>query len=127
MTDASLRETVSALLPSLLDELEALVRIPSVSKAGYPEETHAGLAEAQAAVTRLFADSGVERFDTIGPGTDGRPGEGAEAARPVREVEGAVTLYPHRSCCCEAAATRLLVGESCVPRELPYHRHGASA
>lgn len=70
MADTSLREIVHALLPTLLDELETLVRIPSVSKAGYPAETHEKLAEAQAAVTRLFADSGVERFDTIDlPGT----------------------------------------------------------
>jgi acetylornithine deacetylase/succinyl-diaminopimelate desuccinylase-like protein len=65
MADENLRDRVHGLMPELVSELETLVRIPSVSKAGYPEETHAGLAAAQAAVTSLFAASGVERLDTI--------------------------------------------------------------
>ena len=74
MTDlastSSLRERVRALMPEITRELETLVAIPSVSIAGYPESTHAGLAAAQAEVTRVLADSGVERFDTIDlPGT----------------------------------------------------------
>ena len=69
-SDGALRGRVHALMPELVRELETLVAIPSVSIAGYPESTHAGLAAAQAEVTRVFADSGVERFDTIDiPGT----------------------------------------------------------
>ena len=51
MTDlastSSLRERVRALMPEITRELETLVAIPSVSIAGYPESTHAGLAAAQ--------------------------------------------------------------------------------
>ncbi|HEY5135573.1 MAG TPA: M20/M25/M40 family metallo-hydrolase [Candidatus Nanopelagicales bacterium] len=66
----TLRERVRGLMPEITRELEVLVAIPSVSVAGYPESTHAGLAAAQSEVTRVFAESGVERFDAIVlPGT----------------------------------------------------------
>ena len=66
----TLRERVRGLMPEITRELETLVAIPSVSVAGYPESTHAGLAAAQSEVTRVFAESGIEHFDTIVlPGT----------------------------------------------------------
>jgi len=66
----TLRERVRGLMPEITRELETLVAIPSVSVAGYPESTHAGLAAAQSEVTRVFAESGIERIDAIVlPGT----------------------------------------------------------
>ena len=65
-----LRARVKALMPQITSDIETLVAIPSVSIAGYPESTHAGLAAAEQEVTRVFADAGVEQFDTINlPGT----------------------------------------------------------
>ena len=60
-----LRARVNGLMPQITSELETLVAIPSVSIAGYPESTHAGLAAAESEVTRVFAESGVERFDVV--------------------------------------------------------------
>jgi acetylornithine deacetylase/succinyl-diaminopimelate desuccinylase-like protein len=65
-----LRARVTALMPQITSDIETLVAIPSVSIAGYPESTHAGLAAAEREVTRVFADAGIEQFDTINlPGT----------------------------------------------------------
>jgi acetylornithine deacetylase/succinyl-diaminopimelate desuccinylase-like protein len=65
-----LRQRVEALMPRQIDDLMDLIAIPSVSMPGYPESTHAGLAQAQEFVTRLFADSGVGSLETIDlPGT----------------------------------------------------------
>ena len=64
-TNNDVRSTVHGLMPQLVSELETLVAIPSVSIAGYPESTHAGLEAAEREVTRVFADSGIEHFDTI--------------------------------------------------------------
>jgi acetylornithine deacetylase/succinyl-diaminopimelate desuccinylase-like protein len=50
---------VRALLPQLTADLKDLIAIPSVSAPGYPESSHAGLAEARAAVTRLLTDAGA--------------------------------------------------------------------
>lgn len=67
---AELRERVRALMPEIIGELETLVAIPSVSVPGYPESTHDNLAAAQREVMRVFADSGIESFDTVNlPGT----------------------------------------------------------
>ena len=60
-----LRARVNGLMPQITSELETLVAIPSVSIAGYPESTHTGLAAAESEVTRVFAESGVERFDVV--------------------------------------------------------------
>ena len=69
-TTDELRARVSGLMPEITSELETLVAIPSVSIAGYPDSTHAELAAAEREVTRVFADSGVEQFETITlPGT----------------------------------------------------------
>lgn len=58
MADAapSMAERVRALMPGLRRDLDALVRIPSVSGAGRPA---APLLEAHDMVTRLFAEAGV--------------------------------------------------------------------
>ena len=65
-----LRARVHELMPQITGDLETLVAIPSVSIAGYPESTHAGLAAAEQEVIRVFADAGIEQFDTINlPGT----------------------------------------------------------
>ncbi len=53
----SIRERVRRLMPRLRADLDALVRIPSVSGAGRPE---APLLEAHDLVARLFRDAGVD-------------------------------------------------------------------
>ena len=58
-------ETVEALMPQLKSELASLVAIPSVSASGYPEETHAALLEARAAIVELFRDVGVQDLGTV--------------------------------------------------------------
>ena len=66
---AALRARVHELMPDLTRELAALVAIPSVSIAGYPESTHAGLAAGQAGVEALLRESGCT-IDTLElPGT----------------------------------------------------------
>jgi acetylornithine deacetylase/succinyl-diaminopimelate desuccinylase-like protein len=63
--ETTLSRRVAGLMPDLIDDLKALMAIPSVSAPGFPAGTHAALAEAQHMVTRLFRDSGVERLETI--------------------------------------------------------------
>jgi acetylornithine deacetylase/succinyl-diaminopimelate desuccinylase-like protein len=68
MTNASgesIQAAVEQLMPALTDDLKTLMAIPSVSVAGYPESTHASLAEAQHMVERLFRDAGVEQMEAI--------------------------------------------------------------
>ena len=63
-----LAAVVSALMPQLERELSALVAIPSISVAGYPESTRPALLEARDAVVELFRDAGVDqiaRFSTL--------------------------------------------------------------
>jgi acetylornithine deacetylase/succinyl-diaminopimelate desuccinylase-like protein len=55
----------ASLLPQLVADLERLVAIPSVSAAGYPEETRPALAEAHDAVVELLRDAGVEELDSL--------------------------------------------------------------
>ncbi len=59
-------ERVRALMPGMRRDLEALVRIPSVSGAGRPEGP---LLEAHALVSRLFSEAGVEVSSLELPGT----------------------------------------------------------
>jgi acetylornithine deacetylase/succinyl-diaminopimelate desuccinylase-like protein len=69
-TTDELRAKVSALMPELTDELATLIRIPSISLPGYPESTHAKLAEACEQVQALFRGSGVETISLLDlPGT----------------------------------------------------------
>lgn len=63
--ETTLSRRVTGLMPDLIDDLQALMAIPSVSAPGFPAGTRAALAEAQHMVTRLFRDSGVERLETI--------------------------------------------------------------
>jgi acetylornithine deacetylase/succinyl-diaminopimelate desuccinylase-like protein len=63
--DGALAARVRGLMPQLVGDLEQLMAIPSVSAPGYPQHTHAALGQAQALVTRLLADSGVQRLRTI--------------------------------------------------------------
>lgn len=64
-TPPPIADRIDALMPRLRSELEALIRIPSVSVAG---ETGAPLLEAFELTSRLFADAGVEvgRLDSGG-------------------------------------------------------------
>ncbi len=57
MADAGKRARVQELMPGLRSELEELVRIPSISGAGRPEQP---LLDAHDMVARLFAGAGVE-------------------------------------------------------------------
>jgi acetylornithine deacetylase/succinyl-diaminopimelate desuccinylase-like protein len=63
-TDA-LASVVHDLMPQLTSDLRELIAIPSVSSPGYPEPTHAALAEAEQLVTRLLRDAGCELVETI--------------------------------------------------------------
>ncbi len=57
MADVGKRARVQELMPGLRSELEELVRIPSISGAGQPEQP---LLDAHDMVARLFAGAGVE-------------------------------------------------------------------
>jgi hypothetical protein len=56
----SLQSRVEALMPELTAQLKDLIAVPSVSLPGYPESTHAALADGQHMVTELFRDAGAE-------------------------------------------------------------------
>jgi len=58
-------ERVTSLMPQLKAELARLVAIPSVSAAGYPEETRPALLAAHDEVVDLLRDAGVERLGTL--------------------------------------------------------------
>jgi cysteinylglycine-S-conjugate dipeptidase len=64
-SEGSLQSRVEGLMPELTAQLKELMAIPSVSLPGYPESTHASLAEGQAMVTQLFRDAGVQNLETI--------------------------------------------------------------
>jgi acetylornithine deacetylase/succinyl-diaminopimelate desuccinylase-like protein len=61
----TLAETVGLLMPQLKSDLAQLVAIPSISAPGYPEETHAPLAEAYDEVATLCRDAGVTILDPL--------------------------------------------------------------
>jgi acetylornithine deacetylase/succinyl-diaminopimelate desuccinylase-like protein len=52
-------------MPRLIEELAALVAIPSVSAPGYPAATHQHILEAHDLVAGLFRDAGVENVDAL--------------------------------------------------------------
>ena len=64
-TSAGLKARVSGLMPQLKSELAALVAIPSVSEAGYPEKTRPALLQTHDAVIDLFRDAGCEQVQSI--------------------------------------------------------------
>src|SRR5262245_35136547 len=55
-------KTVEALMPELTKDLERLVRIPSISKAGAPREP---MLEASALVMELLKGAGVQNVKTL--------------------------------------------------------------
>jgi acetylornithine deacetylase/succinyl-diaminopimelate desuccinylase-like protein len=89
-----LRARVAAGFPALRADLEALVRIPSVSNSAFDQAHVAASADAVAALLR---DAGMPEVQILtAPGPDGRPGAPAVVARR-RGPAGAPTvlLYAH--------------------------------
>ena len=52
-------------MPQLTAELAALVAIPSVSEAGFPESSRPALLQARDAVAALFEDAGCEKVGSL--------------------------------------------------------------
>jgi acetylornithine deacetylase/succinyl-diaminopimelate desuccinylase-like protein len=88
------RERVATEFPALRRDLEALVRIPSVSNASF-DQAHV-LSSAQA-VAALLRDAGMPEVEIlVAPGPDGRPGAPAVIARrPAAPGRPTVVLYAH--------------------------------
>jgi acetylornithine deacetylase/succinyl-diaminopimelate desuccinylase-like protein len=89
-----LRGAVADLFPALQADLEALVRIPSISAAAYDP----ALVEASArAVASLLHDAGMPEVQILhAMRPDGRPGQPAVVARrPAPEGAPTVLLYAH--------------------------------
>jgi cysteinylglycine-S-conjugate dipeptidase len=62
---AGLKARVHGLMPRLRGELSDLVAIPSVSEAGYPENTRPALLQTHDAVVELFRQSGCDRVESL--------------------------------------------------------------
>ncbi len=60
-----MRARVRSLMPQLKAELAALVAIPSVSEAGYPERTWPVILQARDMVAGLFRDAGCTRVESL--------------------------------------------------------------
>lgn len=90
----TLRETVAALFPALRADLEALVRIPSVSNAAFDPAHVAASADAVAALLR---DAGMPEVQVLRATTDdGHEGAPAVVARrPAPDGAPTVLLYAH--------------------------------
>lgn len=93
-TTEALRARVAELFPALQADLEALVRIPSVSAAAFDQTHVAASAEATAGLLR---DAGLPDVQILSaPRPDGRPGAPAVVARrPAPEGAPTVLLYAH--------------------------------
>ena len=65
LDSGAIKDRVHAELPRLIDDLKALISIPSVSIAGYPESTHAELARGHDAVVALLQEAGCTSIDSI--------------------------------------------------------------
>ncbi|HHW83304.1 MAG TPA: dipeptidase [Actinomycetales bacterium] len=93
ITLEQLRARVDEEFDRVLEDLKALVRIPSVSAASFDQST---LDESAAAVAELFRGAGVDTRVTSSPTPDGKPGRPAVLGRRDGE-EGApvVLLYAH--------------------------------
>ncbi|WP_425499036.1 dipeptidase [Oerskovia flava] len=91
---AHLRETVAGLFPALRADLEALVRIPSVSNAAFDQAHVAASADAVAALLR---DAGMPEVQILhATGVAGPLGAPAVVARrPAPEGAPTVLLYAH--------------------------------
>ncbi|MFD2028918.1 dipeptidase [Promicromonospora aerolata] len=93
-TTAALRARVAELFPALQADLEALVRIPSVS-AGAFDQAH--VAASAAATEQLLRDAGLPDVQILSaPRPDGTAGAPAVVARrPAPEGAPTVLLYAH--------------------------------
>ncbi|MGI5187064.1 dipeptidase [Promicromonospora sp. CA-289599] len=93
-TTATLRARVAELFPALQADLEALVRIPSVSAAAFDQ---AHVAASAAATEQLLRDAGLPDVQILSaPRPDGTPGAPAVVARrPAPEGAPTVLLYAH--------------------------------
>lgn len=93
-TTAALRARVTELFPALQADLEALVRIPSVSAAAFDQ---AHVAASAAATEQLLRDAGLPDVQILSaPRPDGTPGAPAVVARrPAPEGAPTVLLYAH--------------------------------
>lgn len=65
MDSDTLRTQVAALMPELEAQLAELVAVPSISIRGYPESTHAALAQAHDLVVSLLEGAGVEHVRAL--------------------------------------------------------------
>ncbi|MFD2792310.1 dipeptidase [Promicromonospora vindobonensis] len=93
-TTAALRARVAELFPALQADLEALVRIPSVSAAAFDQ---AHVAASAAATEQLLRDAGLPDVQILSaPRPDGTAGAPAVVARrPAPEGAPTVLLYAH--------------------------------
>lgn len=93
-TTAALRARVDEQFPALQADLEALVRIPSVSAAAFDQ---AHVAASAAATAQLLRDAGLPDVQILSaPRPDGTPGAPAVVARrPAPEGAPTVLLYAH--------------------------------
>jgi acetylornithine deacetylase/succinyl-diaminopimelate desuccinylase-like protein len=91
---AALRTHVDSLFPAVRADLEALVRIPSVSAAAFDQAHVAASAEA---VATLLRDAGLPEVQILrSPRPDGSPGAPAVVARrPAPDGAPTVLLYAH--------------------------------
>ncbi|MFB9377740.1 dipeptidase [Kineococcus gynurae] len=91
---AELRAAAEAVAPGVRADLEALVRIPSVSAAAFDQAHVEASAEA---VADLLRGAGLPSVRVVRvPGPDGRPGAPAVLARrPAPEGRPTVLLYAH--------------------------------
>lgn len=89
-----LRERVAQIFPALQSDLEALVRIPSVSAAAFDQ---AHVAASAQAVAELLAGAGLPEVQVLrAMKPDGTPGAPAVVARrPAPEGAPTVLLYAH--------------------------------
>ncbi|HEX5512360.1 MAG TPA: M20/M25/M40 family metallo-hydrolase, partial [Actinomycetales bacterium] len=89
-----LRSAVEALMPGVRADLEALVRIPSVSAAAFDQSTLVTSAEK---VAELLRDAGMPEVEILRAsrpnGTDGAPA--VVARRPAPQGAPTVLLYAH--------------------------------
>ncbi|MFE7509383.1 dipeptidase [Promicromonospora sp. NPDC057488] len=93
-TTAALRARVTEQFPALQADLEALVRIPSVSAAAFDQQH---VAASAAATAQLLRDAGLPDVQILSaPRPDGTPGAPAVVARrPAPEGAPTVLLYAH--------------------------------
>ena len=83
-------DAAARLMPELVSDLCRLVRIPSISAAGYPPEP---LFEAHDLVVRLLRDAGVEQIDDLV--IEGKTAPVIVATVPGPEGAPTVLLYTH--------------------------------